>query len=484
MTSGPPIKIHVIKPDDPDADGVDLTDVGVVTIDGERHLFLKPQSFTSAVRQIRKAMPDLPVEHVERLVRDHASDFRDFDELLAQPVERRVPPVDLPALPTVPTVLPQRTSPRRWLLAAALVPAFVGTWALGHATAQQEGVATAASEADRPSISKMDKEYEEPAPFEAGAFRAFSKAGKIACRPIGNLEAECTDSDGMVMATTAATGPDSTIFTFSYGAERLGLRIFEDIDYAETWSQQDGSQAMYPNMQRWGRFVLWGTDDERLADYLAELRSAAKQPPVAFGLMEEGEKSLPPRLAALALGTLGLEEGDVEDIVLRPERAGVPLPALHAARVVLGIDDGDRPRIKPGVDDIVALAAGIETEGTGDVETTAWGAGEDLPSGEGSGRDSKESAAPQPTPTPEMTVTSDPTPTPTRTAEATPTPTPMHTAEQVPTPTPSESEVPAPALTKDMVSAVERRPEPGQPRGLGRAEPEWFARPWSAARPV
>ncbi|WP_031105506.1 hypothetical protein [Streptomyces sp. NRRL S-146] len=94
MTSStPPIKIHVLDPDDND-DGVPLADVGVVTIGGQRHLFLSPQSFGSAVRQVSSAMPDLPLEQVERLVREHCTELKDFDELLG-PIEP-APPVDTP----------------------------------------------------------------------------------------------------------------------------------------------------------------------------------------------------------------------------------------------------------------------------------------------------------------------------------------------------------------------------------------------------
>ncbi|WP_328333286.1 hypothetical protein [Streptomyces sp. NBC_00455] len=359
----PPIKIHVLGPDAHD-DDVPLTDVGVVNLDGERHLFLSPQSFNSAVRQVSSAMPDLPIEQVERLVRDHC-DFRDFDELLAPPAEP-APPVDLPPPPHEPTEARVRVGggrAKKWVIAAALLPAFVGTWALGHATGEDQAPTAASTPDATPKTADApvgDKNLG-PQPFTAHDFMDFSDAGKIDCNPIDNLEAECTDSDGMVMATKAATGPDSTIFTFSYGAERLGLRIFGDGEYAETWSKQDGSRELYPNLVRSGRYVLWGTDKGRLSEYLGLLKEGlVKKATLAHASTQSFAEPLPPRLAALTLGTLGLDEADVNTILFSPQDAPVDAPVLMAAQAVLGVGGGDAPTGDPGAEDIVALAAGLE----------------------------------------------------------------------------------------------------------------------------
>ncbi|WP_086825685.1 hypothetical protein [Streptomyces sp. NRRL B-24572] len=462
MTSDYPIKIHILDPDEHDPDAMALTDVGVVNVDGERHLFLKPQSFYSAVRQIRKSMPDMPLEQVERLVREHVS-FRDFDELLAPAVEPPTPLVDLPPLPPeppTPFVPAQRKRGRNWAIAAALIPAFAGTWAVGYATAMN-GTQSAASAQDQMPATAADDEYKAPEPFEAGDFLDFSKAGKIACHAIDSLEAECTDSDGMVMATTAATGPDSVVFTFSYGSERLGLRIFEDVDYAATWVQQDGSQAMYPHMKRWGRYVLWGTDEERLAEYMSELRSAPQKRPAALTEMGGHGVPLPPRLAALTLGTLGLASEDLSEIVFRPEQAGVTMPTLLAVRAVLGLDVGVPSPEPSGIDDIVALAAGLEASSPSDeTETNIVSVSVVEPETE-----LTPEPDPEPTPEPEPTTTQDPEPTPE--ADSTPTsePAPESTPASEPTPTPESTVTPAPepaaTLTPDLEPISE--PTPSEP---------------------
>ncbi|PAZ12305.1 hypothetical protein CLM62_30530 [Streptomyces sp. SA15] len=92
--SQPPVKIHILTPED--EDDAELTDLGLVKLGSERILFLKPQSFDSAVRQVRSAMPDLPLEQVERLVREHP-EFKDFDELLG--AIESAPSLDITPMP-------------------------------------------------------------------------------------------------------------------------------------------------------------------------------------------------------------------------------------------------------------------------------------------------------------------------------------------------------------------------------------------------
>ncbi|MGI5337632.1 hypothetical protein ACQEVS_09675 [Streptomyces sp. CA-181903] len=391
-SSEPRIKIHVLPPDAHD-DDVALTDVGVVNVDGERHLFLRPQSFYSAVRQVSSAMPDLPLEQVERLVRDHC-EFKDFDELLGPPAEP-APPVDLPPHSEEPPA-PRgaRGRAKKWAAAAAVVPALVGAWAVGHFTGAAPA-STAVSAPDKERNAARDEAMKDnhnlgPEPFTARDFKDFSVAGKISCSPSDDLEAECTDSDGMVMATKAATGPDSTIFTFSYGKDRLGLRIFATAEYARTWAMQDASRQLYPNMVLSGRYVLWGTDKERLKGYEAELAAAAKKPAASGhqASVKGGAQPLPPRLAALTLGTLGLDAQDVRTVLYSAQDPQADSPVLLAAQAVLGVGDMAPPSVRPGEADIVALAAGLEPSPETGPRPTPSGAGSASgasPSGDSSG---------------------------------------------------------------------------------------------------
>lgn len=350
--SQPPVQIHIVTPED--GDDADFTDVGVVIIGGERHLYLKPQSFETAVRQVRSALPDLPLEQVERLVREH-SGFQGLDKLFGA-VEQR------PALDVTPS--PEWSSepvrPRgrlkRVAVAAAVVSALVGSWVLGYATGDSQSSNAASEHGVGSTPSATSVPGMQSAPFVGSDFLDFSKAGRIDCQPIANLQAECTDADGMVMSTKAATGPDSTIFTFSYGSQSIGLRIFYEADYASTWARQDGSRELYPHMKVHGRYVLWGTDKARIAEYMDLLRQADKD---AGPSVRGGSTPLPSRLAALTLGTLGLNNQQVHQIIARPAVSTTDAPSMVAARLVLGL--GTRAVYDdPEDDDIVALAIGVE----------------------------------------------------------------------------------------------------------------------------
>ncbi|WP_326724642.1 hypothetical protein OHT59_40130 [Streptomyces sp. NBC_00243] len=348
----PPVQIHIVRPED---EGYgDLTDVGLANIRGERHLFLKPQTFDSAVRQVSSTMPDLPLEHVERLLREYCPEFRDFDELLG-PVGSH-PLLDITPTRAEPDRLARpRGRAKRWVIATALVPALAGSWALGYVTGSSP-VGTVASTPDASANDAVGAQVATK-PFTGPEFLDFSTAGRIDCKPIADLEAECTDADGMVMSSTAAAGPDSTIFTFSYGSERIGLRIFGDAEYAETWARQDGTTELYPNLARSGRYVLWGTDEQRLSAYADLLRAQGPRPSSTTSTVG-ASTPLPPRLAALTLGTLGLNERDVEIILHSPHSALVDEPVLLAAQAVLGVR---RTVLRfTGSDDIVAIAAGLD----------------------------------------------------------------------------------------------------------------------------
>ncbi|GHF33860.1 hypothetical protein GCM10010218_13730 [Streptomyces mashuensis] len=500
--SVPRIKIHVLAPDAHD-DDVPLTDVGVVNMDGERHLFLSPQSFYSAVRQVSAAMPDLPLEQVERLVRDHC-EFKDFDELLG-PTEP-APPVDLPPHTEEPAApAGPRGRAKKWVIAAALLPALAGSWALGHVTGANSASTAASAQDGGTARSKAAKDNRNlgPEPFTAPDFKDFSLAGKISCSPIDDLEAECTDSDGMVMATKAATGPDSTIFTFSYGKERLGLRIFGTAEYAKTWAMQDASRELYPNMVLSGRYVLWGTDEERLKDYEGELLAAAKKSAgAAHQATSMGHaEPLPPRLAALTLGTLGLDEQDVHTILYAPQDATVDAPVLLAARAVLGVPDASPSVVKPGEQDIVALAAGLEPPPATGPDTRASTASSGTDPGSGtnstgssSGEPTETAPAtvpdpspdqkpveseqtqkpeePKPEPTPEPTPQPEPEPTPQSKAEPTPQPEPTPVEPEGPSTTPVEPAPaePAPPVTETPAPPSEPGPDQTQPPTGGAAQ--------------
>ncbi|MYW67110.1 hypothetical protein GTY65_24010 [Streptomyces sp. SID8379] len=387
-------------------------------------------------------MPELPLEQVERLVREHCAELGDFDDLLglAEPT-RPTAPVQPPALVPAAAMRPRRG--KKWAIAAALVPALAGSWALGHFTNISTNAATMASAPDSATSEVSNKNsVSGPKPFTAHDFLDFSKAGQIDCTASGRLEAECTDADGMVMSTKAAIGPDSTIFTFSYGAERLGLRIFQDRDYAETWARQDGSQASYNHLTQLGRYVLWGTDKDRLDEYATLLKESAN--PAATHVMG-GAQPLPPRLAALTLGTLGVDEHELNTMLATSLTVPVPAsyddePVLLAVRAVLGLDETVTPSAAGSSDDIVALAAGLNTdEPAGSTNVVVTVTAPDVNT----------------TPAPPTTAT-------TSTGASTPSPTPSTSGASTPTPAADESDTST--TDKPVVDEPDpTTPEPDEP---------------------
>jgi hypothetical protein len=478
-------------------------DATLINHKGVRTLFMRPQTFSSAVRHVRNVLPGITLEAAEQMVREQCPEFRDFDDLLGL-TDPTPPSVERPpAEPTGGVVKAQLPGKRRRkaFLVAALLPALAASWALGRYTNVVDS-GPAETKASAPDATP-DAADAVDAPFADKKFDFFAGASDIECDPISTLEAECTDADGMVMSTKAATGPDSTIFTFSYGSERIGLRIFYDADYAETWARQDGSRELYPHMKVHDRYVLWGTDPKRIGEYMDLLQQSVRDAgPSALG----AATPLPPRLAALTLGTLGLDRQQVNQIIARPAMAVTDAPAMVAARLVLGLDTSPVWTGHDG-DDIVALALGIErppATGNGGgtvvvpisepapVPTTP-------PTDSGSGSTTSPTAPTTPPPTDTTTPTEPATPRDTTPPATTPTPpeqtpadpatteppieeTPTTPVEETPTtpveetpaeetPTPPVEETPAPPAEETPAPPVEETPAPVETPAEGATPP-------------
>ncbi|MFB6629915.1 hypothetical protein ACFCWY_08475 [Streptomyces sp. NPDC056362] len=433
------------------------------TINGVATLILQPQVFESAVESVRSVLPGISVKDAEEMIRTQCPEFRRFDELIGRP-EPPAPRVDLgpPPAPVDVDVVFQEPRPgsRRWrrvALAAALLPALAASWCLGRYTDVIDPRPTYASS---PQITAAEPGAAPvPAPFTDQRFEDFAGTSRIECSPVSTLVAECTDADGMVMSTKAATGPDSTIFTFSYGSERVGLRIFYDEQYADTWASQDGSRDMYPNLKVHGRYALWGTDEGRITEYRELLEKADRDrrgsSPAAMG----GTTPLPQRLAALTLGTLGLTHQEVQRIIAEPAAASTDGPTVLAARLVLGLDYRSG-RFIPAGDDIVALAAGVESSRSVSLTDETREPNEppvELPVPKAVPPVPSPPAAPEP----ESTPTPAPTPTPTPTAP--PTTAPPVVLPPVTVPPVTTPPTTAPPVTVPPVTAPPTAPPPVGP---------------------
>ncbi|GAA2439057.1 hypothetical protein [Streptomyces glaucus] len=450
-------------------------DATLLNVGGTRTLRMRRgQTFRTAVRHVRNVMPGITLEAAEHMVRA-CKEFPDLDDMLG--LNTPTPPsVERP--PAEPTNQVdegmRRKRRRRAALVAALLPALAASWALGRYT-NVTGPASEESSASAPDVTADvagADVTESASPFDDSEFQFFAGSSRIQCNSISSLEAECTDSDGMVMSTKAAVGPDSTIFTFSYGSERIGLRIFYDSAYADTWTRQDGSRELYPNMKVHDRYVLWGTDPKRIKEYMELLVGADHAAgPTAMG----SAAPLPPRLAALTLGTLGLNRHDVDRLITRPAVATIDAPAIMAARLVLGLDTAPAPGVHEG-EDIVALAAGI------DPTPPASGAPGHvaMPVTQPS-TDTTVPAAPVPAAPPKVPEGPATPSTPASPAEAPEASTPP--AEETPapaeppaqeTPAPPAEETPAPQKPQDPAPPAEETPPPSEPAP---SEPEKPAPP-------
>ncbi|MGW2496292.1 hypothetical protein ACWCV2_17540 [Streptomyces pseudogriseolus] len=430
-------------------------DGALIDHNGTHVLFLRPQTFSSAVRHVRHVLPHITLEAAETLVRQQCPEFKDFDELLglnAAPA----PSVERPADPPVKedTEASRRKRTRRMVLVAALLPALAASFAAGRFTNTSDTTPAETKASTTPDTAAADVDR---APFADSKFEFFAGSSQIDCDPISTLEAECTDSDGVVMATKAATGPDSTIFTFSYGSERIGLRIFYDANYAATWARQDGSRELYPNMKVHGRYVLWGTDPGRIKDYSDLLVAADWRPgPQPMG----GESPLPPRLAALTLGTLGLDNREVSQIMAQPVVA-TDAPEMVAARLVLGLDAAP-PTIGHLGDDIVALAAGIEPKPPAVPVTRPR---PDADAGTGTSPTTPDGGSTTPTPPPATPKPStEPTTPPVTTTPTPPTPPPATTKPSTEPTTPSAGTPTTPPVTTEPEAPTQpEQPAPETP---------------------
>ncbi|MFF8399913.1 hypothetical protein ACF056_41655, partial [Streptomyces sp. NPDC016172] len=445
------------------------TDAGLVTVNGVRTLIMRPQTFSSAVRQVRSLIPSIPHEAAEELVREHCREFPDWDELFGL-TDPAPPSVERPSADPADEIdkeQPRRERRRQAVIVAALLPALAASWALGRYTSDAD-LPPAQTKASAPDSVNAPGSGTITAPFADSKFEFFAGSSKIVCDPISALEAECTDADGMVMSTKAATGPDSTIFTFSYGSERIGLRIFYDADYAATWARQDASRELYPNMRMHDRYVLWGTDPKRIGEYMGLLQQADRMSgTTAMG----GARPLPPRLAALTLGTLGLNREQVSQIIARPASAAGDAPVMVAARLVLGLDTAP-PMSDPSGDDIVALAVGIgprppagADDETAVAPVTPPSTGATTPPAAPGPAPSTDPAPPAPTgePTPSEPAPSEPAPSEPAPSEPTPSePAPSEPAPSEPAPsepTPSEPAPSEPAPSEPAPS----EPTPSEP---------------------
>ncbi|MFI9052500.1 hypothetical protein [Streptomyces sp. NPDC053427] len=359
-------ELHVYE-DDMETDCLvfENTETGVTAI------ILRPgQSFGNAVEAILRVCPEMNRPSVQDLVRKNCPSIVEMNERLG--VDQNVPRFEaapdagvIPPAPAKSSGAHRRRRPPRWArIAAVAAPALVGGVVLAnllHPAAPKATTAGPLAPSAAPSVSQEDKTaastYKDP------SFEKIAEGGRITCDPMGAYEAKCVDQDGKVMTSEASVGT-STAFTFSYDFEKVGFRLFPDVDSASAWSAEEGNKDLYQNVKQHGRVVLWGTDKKRITEweqpFLDEERRSRQHHgahPMAYAGDPEPLRvsaPLPDRLAILAFGTLGVTEESVQQAVHSDDVQSVQL--LQAVQLILGNADlGQLGTVPSGVNDAVAV---------------------------------------------------------------------------------------------------------------------------------
>ncbi|MFJ5142944.1 hypothetical protein [Streptomyces sp. NPDC088707] len=450
--------------------------------EGVTYLFVRPgQSFEYAVKNVLQAIEGMTLRRAQALVRDHCPSIIDMNERLGtdQVVPRFEAAPDAGVVPAVPmkeTGQHRRPRPPRWAkVAAVAAPALAGgmliaQWLNPDAKSVANGEGTSISQGDKAAAHT----------FRDPAFQKIAEGGRMKCDPVGAYEAKCVDADGQVMYSEASVGT-STAFTFSYDREKIGFRLFPDVESAEAWAAEEANQNLYQNVKLYGRVVLWGTDDGRLNEWGDTLSQQTAQPgaPGGPGMMSMTAVSnpfaaLPDRLAFLAFGTLGVTQEAIHQAVLSSDSNSEQL--LRAVELVLGGAGRSMLGLVPsGAADAVAIVA-------------------DAPSSTGSATEVHTATDPVPAPPPATNEETALPPAPERTPKA-PTesspptdpvqPAPIESVPVEPTlppkgsaPGPAPVPTPAPepepdAVVPEPVPVVPERPEAPQPL----PEPPVEARP-------
>lgn len=228
-------------------------DAATVTSDGRLLLVLRPgQSLSSAVRATGRCLPWLHPDQIRRIVRQALPGATDFQMDSAEE--------SLPLPLTGPPVRQRRRG--RQLLPYALAVAGLLTAAAGWTVS--------AHRPDRPP-SAVDVQAAQAGADPARLFDGFAPMG-VHCTPLGGgWSARCVDSKGTVMLGEVAVNPEQTLYSLAYGDDRIIVRRFGTAQQAAEWAAESATARVDPHVQRSGRWVMYGSDDARIAAYLRQM---------------------------------------------------------------------------------------------------------------------------------------------------------------------------------------------------------------------
>ncbi|MFF4188129.1 hypothetical protein ACFYZ9_33540 [Streptomyces sp. NPDC001691] len=351
MSTGPLQDLHIIE-EDMGADSVVVEDHDK----GVTYVFISPnQSFGSAVGRMTKTCPGMSQAEAQALIRKHCPSIREMNERLG--TDQTVPRVeaapqagDVSAMPGT-----RLARERRWRwarIAAVAAPAVIGGAAAAHFLFPSGTSADLA----RPSTSISAPNSVADATYNLPLFKQIANRGKMRCDSIGPYEAKCVDADGTVMFSEASIGT-STAFTFAYGKDKIGFRIFPTEESAAAWVQEDANRQVFDNVSMHGRVVLWGTDPTRLKEWRTALDSGPRFGNNASAM--SSQSPLPVSLASLAFGTLGVTEDRMVEAASMGGNESASL--VYVVQLVMGTVPNE-PQIPAvsGANDAVAIVVGAQ----------------------------------------------------------------------------------------------------------------------------
>ncbi|MGW5360771.1 hypothetical protein [Actinopolymorpha pittospori] len=415
-------------------------DAVLVEVNGEPVLVLSPhQSFASAVGAVERYVPDIDQDRARALVRAHLPDAPDLEVA-----------GDTPSVPAADREV-RRWVPAKLVIVVAAVAA-AGGIVLGQ-LGNQAGPSTAETELRSAS-----------SPFASDTFRRLAAEGDLMCTPIGTLRARCTDWDGSVMLAEANVGPGKLTVIFSYGKERIGVAVFPSGAAAHAWVSEPATRAMYPGAGAEGRFVIWGTDQEKVASYLARISGvtdSSLEGPVSSRL---GGPTLPPvrmravpaSLEGMLMGALGVTPEQVDRAISTGLDRTFSSVQASAVALLLGTPPADETGPEPSTTPTSTPTA--EPDGSKQTESHAT-------SPTPRGRGPQNSGPPGHLPESDGSPTADPS--------GSPRPhTPSPHAEQSKKPKQEKTRSPAPRQTNPATPATTNGPARAPGHGAGSPSPE------------
>lgn len=213
---------------------------------------LRPgQTFTSAVRAMQRVLPNMHPDQIRRLIRKHLPAASDFDDYGTVSPARATRPG-----PRVPGSV-------KVAMLAVGVLMICGAYLLGTLDHNVHVVPPAAKE---PGGLTVEVPLQRPL-FTGPVFTAAAKAGAV-CEPVNALAQRCMDTDGATVDVSVSLADGGRVtYVCVYGIHKIAVADFGTAEAAAAFTKSSASSLM-PNAYLAGEYVIWGSDNARIAHWL------------------------------------------------------------------------------------------------------------------------------------------------------------------------------------------------------------------------